>query len=71
MLLYGLGTVLLLFLTYYWYERKRKYETYWKYIYAIPGEPYNPILGNTQGYGKTAGRLQIDITVKSIIYYYN
>lgn len=51
-----LFVILLVVIGYIYLERKKKYETFWKYIYAIPGPAYYPIVGNTQGFSKNAGK---------------
>lgn len=42
----------------YWY-RKQKSNEFWKHLLAIPGPPTYPIVGNTQGISKTAGKVNI------------
>lgn len=49
MFLYYLFVVVFLLIGYIYLDQKRKYENFWKYIYALPGPDYYPIIGNTGG----------------------
>lgn len=39
----------------FFYECGKRYESFWKHIYAIPGPDYFPIIGNTDSLNKDPG----------------
>lgn len=45
---YLVGLIFILF-CYFLYDQKKKYERFWKYIYAIPGPKGYPLIGSVRG----------------------
>lgn len=54
---YYLLSVLLLLVGYFAYQNKKKYDSFWKHIYAIPGPDTLPIIGNLTSLPTDPGKM--------------